>query len=97
MRKVFLIFSISSLLISESIFPVTFSSDIEVIKSGELISQSKIIKNENNFIYKTDYPYSQSVYIVDDNIYIQDDDFKQVSKSENLNTHILWKKKKNHF
>ena len=85
MRKVFLIFSISSLLISESIFPVTFSSDIEVIKSGELISQSKIIKNENNFIYKTDYPYSQSVYIVDDNIYIQDDDFKQVSKSENLN------------
>ena len=67
---IFISFSINS----KNIIPDVFATDVSVYKGEELVSESFIKKKNEDIVFRTTKPYSQSIYFVENKIYIQDDD-----------------------
>ena len=79
---IFLTFSINS----QNIIPDIFSTNVSVFRGAELVSESLIKRKSGNMVFTLVKPYSQSIFLVDEQIYIQDDDFKQISLLKDQNS-----------
>ncbi len=79
MKNIAWIIFISLSINSKNIIPDVFATDVSVYKGEELVSESFIKKKNEDIVFTTTKPYSQSIYFVENKIYIQDDDFKQIS------------------
>tara|TARA_B100000963_G_C22603137_1_gene661230 strand:- start:911 stop:1429 length:519 start_codon:yes stop_codon:yes gene_type:complete len=79
---IFLTFSINS----QNIIPDVFATNVSVFRGAELVSESLIKRRSGNMVFTLVKPYSQSIFLVDEQIYIQDDDFKQISLLKDQNS-----------
>lgn len=55
-----------------------FTSLISISSNNDELSSGNISYDSDNFLYSITSPYSQIIAKIDDKVYVQDDDFKQV-------------------
>jgi len=55
-----------------------FDAQITIQKNEDIVSKGNIRYRENDFFYEVELPYSQKIIGINQNIYVQDDDFNQV-------------------
>ena len=55
-----------------------FTSAITVSSNNVELSSGNISYDSDNFLYSITFPYSQMIAKIDNKVYVQDDDFKQV-------------------
>ena len=56
----------------------TFTSEISISSNNVELSSGIISYDSGNFLYSITSPYSQIIAKIDNKVYVQDDDFKQV-------------------
>ena len=58
--------------------PLNFNADININSEGNSISSGEIFFRNGTFIYHLTSPYNQTIAVVNEKLYVQDDDFQQV-------------------
>ena len=67
----------------------SFDAQITIQKNEDIVSKGNIRYRKKDFFYEVEIPYSQKIIGINQNIYVQDDDFNQVHVYKDNSSFLL--------